>query len=104
MPLRLLSRLGIFVRTILALACLTLAGTALAQGSTIKVLVGFPPGGGTDATDARQLHLDPFGHAVALHQYDFFFKRIQGVPSDPVDDDLSQVFGAVAVKGNEAWL
>jgi tripartite-type tricarboxylate transporter receptor subunit TctC len=49
MPLRLLSRLGIFVRTILALACLTLAGTALAQGSTIKVLVGFPPGGGTDA-------------------------------------------------------
>ncbi|MEI6301954.1 MAG: Bug family tripartite tricarboxylate transporter substrate binding protein [Betaproteobacteria bacterium] len=34
---------------LLALGCLLGAGSVLAQPATIKLLVGFPPGGGTDA-------------------------------------------------------
>lgn len=35
--------------TLIALAALSLAGLAQAQTGTVKLLVGFPPGGGTDA-------------------------------------------------------
>src|SRR5450830_922168 len=37
------------LRTTLMLGALLLAGLAQAQTGTIKLMVGFPPGGGTDA-------------------------------------------------------
>ena len=42
-------RLPLARRLVLSLAALTLAGASWAQGTPIRVLVGFPPGGGTDA-------------------------------------------------------
>jgi tripartite-type tricarboxylate transporter receptor subunit TctC len=44
-----LPRLSRVLRHTLALSALLLAGLAQAQTGTIKLLVGFPPGGGTDA-------------------------------------------------------
>src|SRR5674476_1087834 len=44
-----LPRLSHVLRHTLALGALLLAGLAQAQTGTIKLLVGFPPGGGTDA-------------------------------------------------------
>src|SRR5665647_2497866 len=44
-----LPRLSRFLRHTFALSALLLAGLAQAQTGTIKLMVGFPPGGGTDA-------------------------------------------------------
>lgn len=44
-----LSRLSRALRTTAALGALMLGGLAQAQTGTIKLMVGFPPGGGTDA-------------------------------------------------------
>src|ERR1035437_2976487 len=44
-----LPRLSRVLRHTLALSALLLAGLAQAQTGTIKLLVGIPPGGGTDA-------------------------------------------------------
>lgn len=49
MNLLTLGSLRPFIRSLAAAALLGLAGPLLAQGQPIKVLVGFPPGGGTDA-------------------------------------------------------
>ena len=76
----------------------------LAVGSPKKTRRQLNPGGCADATDTRQLHLDPFGHAVTLNQDDFFFHGVQGVSPDPVDDHLSEVLGSVTVKSNETGL
>ena len=44
-----LFRLRGLSRSLLLASGIALAGAASAQGTAIKVLVGFPPGGGTDA-------------------------------------------------------
>jgi hypothetical protein len=44
-----LFRLRGLSRTLLLVSGMAFAGLAFAQGNPIKVLVGFPPGGGTDA-------------------------------------------------------
>ena len=49
MSLSMLIRLRGLSRTLLLVSGMALAGAAFAQGNPIKVLVGFPPGGGTDA-------------------------------------------------------
>ena len=58
----------------------------------------------THATPARQLHLQPLGHAVALHQDDFFHQRRQRRALQPRGHHLHQVFSPVAVKRHEARL
>ena len=60
------------------------------------------PGGGAHARLAGQLHLEPLGHAIALHEHDFFFERVQRVLAQPGDDGLGQRFGLVAVQGDPA--
>ncbi|OGA99726.1 MAG: Twin-arginine translocation pathway signal [Burkholderiales bacterium RIFCSPHIGHO2_12_FULL_61_11] len=42
-------RLRLMLATLFALAALSLTGLAQAQSGTVRLLVGFPPGGGTDA-------------------------------------------------------
>ena len=49
MSLSMLIRLRGLSRTLLLVSGMALAGAAFAQGNPVKVLVGFPPGGGTDA-------------------------------------------------------
>ena len=49
MSLSLSIRLRGLSHTLLLVSGMALAGVAFAQGNPIKVLVGFPPGGGTDA-------------------------------------------------------
>jgi tripartite-type tricarboxylate transporter receptor subunit TctC len=66
-PIRERARHG-HVRILSALAILLFAGLAHAQSPTVKLLVGFPPGGGTDAI-ARLLAdklRDPLGTAVIV--------------------------------------
>ena len=48
-PVQSLFRLFGVLRSTLALGALLLGGLAQAQSGTVKLMVGFPPGGGTDA-------------------------------------------------------
>ena len=51
---------------------------------------------------ARHLHLQPLGHAAALHQHHFFLEGLQRVAAQPGDEGLRQVFRAVTVQNNES--
>jgi hypothetical protein len=74
----------------------------LAVGAPQKARGQLHPRGRTHPTLARQLDLDPLGHAVALHQHDFALQRVQRVPAQPTRQGVGQHLGAVAVQGNEA--
>ena len=62
----------------------------------------FDAGGSGHAQRCGQLHLEPLGHAVALHQQGFGFQRVQRMALQPRHNGLGQGFGAVAVQGDEA--
>jgi len=59
-------------------------------------------GGGADAGLLGQSDLQPFGHAVRLHQHDFRFQRIQRMAAQPLEDGGAQLFELVAMQDQEA--
>ena len=76
----------------------------LAVGAPQKTGGQFHPHRRTHTTVAGQLHLQPFGHAVALHQHHLFFQWAQGVLGQPVGQGLQQPLGSVAVQGQKAGM
>jgi hypothetical protein len=49
-------------------------------------------------------HLEPLGHAVALHQHDLGLQRLQGMRRQPGQHGIGQRLGLVAVNGDQARL
>ena len=49
-------------------------------------------------------HLEPLGHAVALHQHDFRLQRLQGVCGQPGQHGISQRLRLIAMQGNQPRL
>ena len=60
------------------------------------------PHRGAHAGLPRHVHLEPLGHAIALHQHHFFFQRVERMQTQPVDHSLRQIFGTVAMQRNES--
>ena len=64
----------------------------------------FHSGGCKNTALAGQCHLEPLGHAVALHQEDLLLKRAQRLARQPVEHCLAQQLGAVAVQDQQTGL
>lgn len=79
-----------------------LAPQHLAVKPPLEACGQFHPRGGAHAHRASQRHLQPLGHAVALHQHDLVFQRRERLPSQPAGHRLGQQFGAVAVQNQQA--
>ena len=56
-----------------------------------------------DAVRRGQLHLEPFGHAVALDEEGLLLQRRQRVGRQPGEARLGQVLQAVALQHQQAW-
>jgi len=59
---------------------------------------------GAHAQRLGHAHLEPLGHAVALHQHHLLLQRRQRMRAQPREHRLGQGFGAVAMQGNQPGL
>ena len=80
------------------------AAQHLAVAAPQKARRQLDPRGSAHAAARGQRHLQPFGHAVALHQKDLFLQRLQRMAADPFEERVAQQFGAVAVQDEETGL
>jgi len=81
-----------------------LAAEHLPIGAPQKARRQFNAGGRANAGVLRERDLQPFGNAVALHEENRFFQRIERMAARPVDDELAQVFKMVTVQNKQAGL
>ena len=76
----------------------------LAVAAPDKARRQLDPRGGTDPQRVGHAHLEPLGHAIALHQHGLGLQRLQRVRRQPRQHRIGQGLGLVAVQGNQARL